>query len=111
MAPQRPPAEAPSEEAIADAIKKLSPAEAEVFLYQLERAILRRKVQLWGYLAALVVWVVSMFFALAFYGAADPESFRAWIFAMPFAGVGVVLLVVGTVADRIGKARPPKPLS
>jgi hypothetical protein len=92
--------------AIAEAVQKLSPAEAEFFLYKLERAIVRRRIQLWGYLAALAVWAIAMFFALAYYGGGDPEAFRSWVFALPFAGVGVVLLVVGTIADKVGRMRP-----
>lgn len=96
------------ETAIAEAIQKLSPAEAEVFLHKLERAIARRKIQLWGYLASLLVWAVTMFFALAFYGGADPHSFRAWILAIPFLALGLVLYAGGWLAERAGKAPPKK---
>jgi hypothetical protein len=105
MAPARP--DEPTEASIAEAIQKLSPAEAEFFLYKLERAILRRRIQLWGYLGSLAVWAVAMFFSLAYYGGADPESFRAWVFLLPFAAIGVVLWVVGTIADRVAAAPPP----
>jgi hypothetical protein len=94
------------EEAIASAIQKLSPAEAEFFLHKLERSIAKRRVQLWGYLIALVAWAVVMFFSLALYGAADPASFRAWIFALPFLAIGIVLYLAGFLAERVGKAAP-----
>ena len=91
------------EAAIADAIRKLRPEEAEHFLRQLERAIAKRRLQLWGYLLALLVWAVAMFFALAHYGAADPQSFRAWVFALPFGGLALVLWGMGTWAERVGR--------
>ncbi|MEZ4359804.1 MAG: hypothetical protein R3B48_06455 [Kofleriaceae bacterium] len=96
------------EDAIAEAVQKLKPEEAEYFLHKLERAIARRRMQLLGYLAALGVWAVTMFFALAYYGAAGPESFRAWALTLPFAAVGVVLWIMGGLADRVGRA-PPRP--
>lgn len=103
----KPTASNAEEEAIAHAIQKLSPAEAEMFLHKLERAVVRRRIQLWGYLTALVAWAVTMFFSLAAYGGADPHSFRAWILAIPFAAIGVVLYVFGWLADRARNA-PPK---
>lgn len=95
--------------AIAEAITKLTPAEAEMFLHKLERAVTKRRLQLWGYLIALLVWAVAMFFSLAYYGAADPRTFRSWIFAMPFLGIGLTLYVFGWLAERAGKAPPKKP--
>lgn len=100
---------AAEQEAIASAIQKLSPAEAEFFLHKLERSIAKRRVQLWGYLLALVAWAVGMFFALALYGAADPNSFRAWTFLLPFAAIAVVLYAAGLLAERVAKAPPKKP--
>ena len=97
------------ERAVTEAIQKLSPADAEMFLHKLERAIAKRRIQLWGYLMALLVWAVAMFFSLAFYGAADPHSFRSWIFAMPFLGIGLVLYLFGALAERAGKAPPKVP--
>lgn len=97
------------EEAIASAIQKLSPAEAEFFLHKLERSIAKRRVQLWGYLVSLLAWAVVMFFSLAFYGAADPNTFRSWIFALPFLAIGVVLYLAGALAERVGKAPLKRP--
>lgn len=97
------------EEAIAAAIQKLSPAEAEFFLHKLERSIAKRRVQLWGYLISLLVWAVVMFFSLALYGASDPASFRSWIFALPFLAIGLVLYLAGALAERVGKAPPKRP--
>lgn len=104
-------ANAAEQEAIASAIQKLSPAEAAFFLHKLERSIAKRRVQLWGYLLALVAWAVGMFFALALYGAADPNSFRAWYFLLPFAGIGVVLYAAGLLAERVHKASPKRPFT
>ncbi len=98
----------PDEAAIAEAIRKLKPEEAEVFLRQLERAIAKRRLQLWGYMLALLIWAVAMFFALAYYGGADPESFRAWVFALPFGALALVLWGMGALAERVSKAGAPR---
>ncbi len=97
------------ERAVTEAIHKLSPAEAEMFLHKLERAIVKRRLQLWGYMLSLIVWAVAMLCALVYYGSADPHTFRSWIFAFPFLGIGLVLYVFGWLADRAGKAAPKKP--
>lgn len=97
---------AAEQDAIAHAIQQLTPAEAEMFLHKLERAVVHRRIQLWGYLSALIAWAVAMFFSLAAYGGADPHSFRAWILALPFVAIGVVLYAFGWLADRARKAPP-----
>lgn len=90
---------------LASAIAKLSPEEAEFFLAKLEAVMLKRKMQLTGYLVALVVWLVTMFLALAYFGSHD--GFVGWVFLIPFGLVGGVLFAFGKFADRIGKAVQP----
>ncbi len=92
-------------EELARAIEQLNPDEAQFFLEKLERAIRKRKIQITGYLAAMLVWVVGMMFALAYYGMA--EGFVGWVFLAPFGAVGVILYAFGKWADHVGN--PPQP--
>ena len=89
---------------LAKAVEQLSPEEAAFFLEKLERAIRKRKIQVTGYLVAMLVWALGMFFALAYFGIAS--GFVGWVFLVPFALVGVILYAFGKWADKVGS--PPK---
>jgi hypothetical protein len=97
--------DADKHDALAKAIQELSPDEAAFFLWKLEAALRKRKIQLVGYLVAMLLWLVGMVFALAYYGMAS--GFVGWVFIAPFAVVGVVLYVFGWWANRVGAAKPP----
>jgi hypothetical protein len=94
---------------LARAVEKLDPAQAAYFLWKLERALKKRKLQLLGYLVAMFVWLIGMVGALVYYGAAT--GFVGWVFLAPFALVGVVLWVFGLWANKIGAAQPPDTLT
>ena len=94
--------DAKKHEDLARAIEQLSPEEAAFFLERLERALRKRKVQLTGYLVALLAWLVGMTLALAYYGTRD--GFTAWVFVVPFGLVGVILYGFGTWSERISRA-------
>lgn len=87
---------------LARAIEKLTPDEAAFFLAKLEAAVRKRKIQLTGYLAAMLVWLVTTIGALVFYGTYD--GFTAWVFLIPFALVGVILFAFGAWGDKVGAA-------
>lgn len=89
---------------LAHAIEQLSPDEAAFFLHKLEMAIKKRKIQITGYLAAMLLWVLGMFFALAWFGTHD--GFVGWVFLVPFGVVGVVLYAFGKWAEAVGKTVP-----
>jgi hypothetical protein len=91
---------------VARAIAKLSPEEAAFFLHRLEMAIRKRKLQLTGYLVAIVVWLGGMMFALAYYG--THSGFVGWVFLVPFALVGVILYAFGAWAERVAKRPLPE---
>lgn len=93
------------QDALAEAIKKLSPEEAAFFLWKLEISVRKRKIQLTGYLTAILIWLVGMLFALVYYGIA--EGFVGWVFLVPFGLVGVTLWAFGRWADRVGNRKPP----
>ena len=91
---------------VLDAIKQLSPEEAEFFLFKLENAIRKRKIQISGYLAAMLVWAIGTFFALVYFGTHD--GFTGWAFLAPFGAVGLVLFAFGKWAEKVGKATLPQ---
>ena len=103
------------QDALAQAIAKLSPEEAAFFLAKLEAAVTKRKIQLTGYLVAMVVWLAGMVGALVVYGTS--EGFVGWVFLVPFALVGAVLWAFGRWSERAaesiritgGAAPPAKP--
>ena len=103
--------DASQHEALAHAIQKLSSDEAQFFLGKLERALRKRKIQITGYLVAMLVWAVGMFFGLVWAGTHD--GFTGWVYLMPFLLVGAVLWAFGRWADKVGGPSPPatKPTS
>jgi hypothetical protein len=90
---------------IAAAIEKLTPEEAAYFLHKLEAAFRKRKIQLSGYLIAMVAWLVGMVLALIYFGMNDVSSM--WAFLVPFGIVGVILYAFGTWAERVGRSPAP----
>ena len=84
---------------LAKAVEQLSPEEAEFFLKRLEVALRKRKIQLTGYLVAMLVWLLGMVGALVYYGMSS--GFVGWVFLAPFAVVGLVLWIFGRWANRI----------
>jgi hypothetical protein len=94
-------------EDLARAIEKLSPEEAAFFVDKLEAAIRKRKIQISGYLAAMLIWILGMMFGLVYYGTHD--GFTGWVFLLPFALVGVTLYAFGMWAAKVGaKAGAPR---
>ena len=92
-------------EELTRAIEQLTPEQAQVFLHRLEAAFRKRKIQLTGYLVAMVAWLVGMIMALVYFGMNDVSS--AWAFVVPFGIVGVILYTFGAWAERVGRAHPP----
>jgi hypothetical protein len=87
---------------LAEYVEQLSPDEAQFFLTKLEAALKKRKLQLTGYLVAMVVWLFGMVGALAYFGVAD--GFAGWVFLLPFALVGGVLWLFGWLSNKAGAA-------
>jgi hypothetical protein len=87
---------------LAKAVARLSPDEALFFLSKLEAAVTKRKIQLTGYLVAMVVWLAGMVGALAYYGTHD--GFVGWIFLVPFGLVGLVLWGFGRWSERAAES-------
>ncbi len=96
------------QDVVAEAIKNLSPEEAALFLFHLESKYKRRKIQLTGYLVAMLLWIGGMLLALMIFGLAS--GFVGWVFLVPFALVGVTLWGFGKWADKIDNRKPPAEL-
>jgi hypothetical protein len=90
---------------LARAVEQLSPEEAEFFVHRLEMALRKRKLQLTGYLVALVVWLVAMTGAVVYAG--SHAGFVLWVFAVPFGLVGAILYGFGRWANRVARTPPP----
>ena len=99
--------DAKKHEDLARAIENLSSEEAAFFLHKLEMAIRKRKIQITGYLVAMVVWLVGMMLALAYTGMHD--GFVGWVFIAPFGLVGLVLYGFGKWANAVSQRPPPLP--
>ena len=96
------------QDAVAEAIKNLTPEEAALFLFHLEMKLRKRKLQLVGYLVAMALWLAGMLFALVVFGTSS--GFVGWVFLIPFALVGATLWVFGKWGEKIGKTPPPADL-
>ena len=84
---------------LAQAVAQLSPDEAAFFLNRLEAAVTKRKIQLTGYLVAMVVWLAGMVGALVYFGTHD--GFVGWVFLVPFGLVGLVLWGFGRWSEQV----------
>jgi hypothetical protein len=97
-----------SHDELAQAIAKLSPDEAAFFLHRLEMAMRKRKIQLTGYLVALLAWLAGMVLALVlFYFGGMSGWSAAWVFIVPLGIVGAILYGFGTWAERVARRPPP----
>lgn len=90
-----------SQDDLEQLIGNLNPTEADYFLKKLEGALRKRRIMLSGYIVAMVVWLVGMVCALAYFGMAS--GFTGWVFLVPFAFVGLVLWIFGALAERAGR--------
>src|SRR4051812_5785794 len=99
--------DANSHEELARAVENLTSEEAQFFLIKLEAAVRKRKIQITGYLASMLVWLLGMVGALAYYG--THAGFVGWVFIAPFALVGVILYAFGKWAERAGSAAAVPP--
>jgi hypothetical protein len=99
-----------SHDELARAIAKLSPDEAAFFLHRLEMAMRKRKIQLTGYLVALLAWLAGMVLALMlfYFGGMNGWS-AAWVFIVPLGIVGAILYGFGAWAERVARRPPPPP--
>jgi hypothetical protein len=97
---------------IEEGLKNMPPEKAAELVAMLEASLRRRKIELYGYIAAAVVMLVGMIVALYIYGATDHGDFMTWIFLIPMGLAGGVMWWVGRWAnadrEKQKAARPQK---
>jgi hypothetical protein len=107
---EEPAAAAEDTETLDEALAKLSPEEARLFVQALELAVRKRRVMLYGHLLAILCLIVGFLWALYMYGAHEPGTFIGWVFLVPFAGAGTSMLLFAKLAKRIKpRALPDNP--
>ncbi len=87
---------------VEEAISQLTPEQAAEFERQMARANKRRLIMLAGYILSLFVLIAGSLWAFYVYGTAEPGSFRAWVFLVPLAVMGVIFVFAGRLARRYG---------
>jgi hypothetical protein len=95
-----PPSDEDKKRALARAIAELTPEQAANFERLLARAAKRRLILLVGYLLSLVVLLAGALWAFYIYGTSEPGSFRAWVFLVPLAAMGLIFFAAGRLARR-----------
>lgn len=86
--------------ALAAVLTQLSPEQANAFLERLERIALRRKVQTWGYLMALLVFALGVLIAL-FYWALAQTWESVMLLVVPVILAALVLIGFGKWAKQL----------
>ena len=87
-------------ERIETAVSQLPPDKAAELVALLEASMMRRKVELVGYLSAALVLLVGMVLALYAYGRSDANQFRGWLLLLPLAAAGVIMIAVSRWAQK-----------
>lgn len=85
---------------VAQAINQLTPEEAQIFLDVLERALEKRRIQLYGYIVAAAVLIVSVLGVFVYWGNAPEGEFVGWIMGIPFLLVGLTFWIFGKWSNR-----------
>ena len=83
------------------ALSELTPEQAEMFTKALELAMRKRRVLLLGYLSALLALIIGIVGALYIYGTREPGTFVGWVFLVPLATAGALMLVFGRISRSI----------
>jgi hypothetical protein len=84
---------------IEEGLKNMPPEKAAELVAMLEASLRRRKIELYGYIAAAVVLLVGMIVSLYIYGATDHGDLMTWIFLIPMGLAGGVMWSIGRWAD------------
>jgi hypothetical protein len=90
---------------VSAAIAQLTPEEAQIFLDVLEQSLDKRRIQMWGYVAAGVALLVGMVGVFIYWGNAPEGTFVGWAVGIPFFLVGAILWSFGRWSRRVG-SRP-----
>lgn len=91
---------------IEEAVASMPAERAAELVYMLEASLRRRKIELIGYLAAAVVLLLGMVIAIYLFGRSDGTWFVGWVFLVPLAAAGLVMMFVGRLARVLAPRRP-----
>lgn len=94
--------ESPESETLEEAIAKLSPEQADMFMRALSLTMKKRRLMLVGNLLALFLMIAGMLWAFASYANRETGSFAAWVFLVPFGSAGFCMWIFGKLAKRAG---------
>ncbi len=89
-------------ETLEEAIAKLSPEQAEMFMKVLSLTMKKRRIMLIGNLLALLLLLSGMLWAFVAFANREPGSFSAWVFLVPFGSAGLSLWIFGKYASQAG---------
>ena len=89
-------------DSLEEAIAKLTPEQADMFMRALSLTMRKRRLMLVGNLTALLVMIIGVAFAFVAYGNRTPGTFAAWVFLVPFGTSGFVLWLFGKLAKMAG---------
>ena len=96
---------------IEQAVRELPPEKAAELVAMLEASMRRRKLELFGYLAAAAIVVVGLIGSLIIMGSGQGGTFIGWVFLIPLGLAGLVMWRIGKVArahERAARAAPRK---
>jgi hypothetical protein len=99
---------------IEQAVRELPPEKAAELVAMLEASMRRRKLELYGYLAAAAIVLFGMVGALVVMGSGKGGSLIGWIFLAPLALAGLVMWRVGKRArahEKRGRPAARRPAS
>ena len=86
------------------AVRDLPPEKAAELVAMLEASMRKRKIELYGYLAAAAIVIVGMIGALLVMGSVEEGTFIGWVFLVPLGLAGIVMMLVGRRARADQKA-------
>jgi hypothetical protein len=95
----------PNDRDLGEILANLTTEEAEMFLAALELTMRKRRVQLLGYLATLVLLLFGILWAFWMYGNRDPDQFIGWVFLIPPAAAGLSLYLFGRMSRSLKPSR------
>ena len=99
----------PSDAELEKLLAGLTPEQAEMFVDALELAVKKRRLLLWGYVAAAVALLAGIAAAFWIYGTRDEGQFVGWAFLIPPGLAGLTLFVFGRWSRAVKPSNPPPP--
>jgi hypothetical protein len=87
---------------LARKLQELTPEQAALFVRALHLAMRKRRILIVGYIAAAISMVLGWLWALYIYGnTRESGEFMAWLFLVPPALAGIILLTFGRISRRV----------